>query len=88
MIKEFKHEYVNTLPHRDDMIDGILYISERTWQASHLCPFGEQEEIITPLIRGGWSFYLDENGAVTLSPAVTSERNDITYTIHKGYAIA
>lgn len=88
MIKEFKTAYVDTLPHKKDMEDGIVYVSEKTWQASHLRPFGEEDEIITPLIRGGWSFYVDDNDAITLSPAITSEVNGITYTINKGYAIA
>lgn len=88
MIKKFKTKFVDTLPYKEDMQEGVLYISEKAWRASHLCPFGEQEEIITPLMRGGWSYFLDDNNAVTLSPEVTSETNNVTYSIHKGYAIA
>lgn len=87
MIKEFKTNYVDTLPYKEDMEEGIIYISEKTWQASHLCPFGETEEILTPLIRGGWSFFVSDDDAVTLSPAITSELNNITYSIKSGYAI-
>lgn len=88
MIQEFKTVYVDTLPYKEDMEKGVIYISEKAWRASHLCPFGEDEEIITPLIRGGWTYYVDENDAITMFPSITSEANNITYTIHKGYAIA
>ncbi len=88
MIKKVKAIYVDTLPNKNDMEEGIVYISEKAWRASHLCPFGKTEEIITPLIRGGWSFFVDKNDAITLSPAITCEVNNITYTIQKGYAIA
>lgn len=88
MIQKFKISYVDKLPYKEEMDPGIIYISEKTWQASHLCPFGEPEEIVTPLIRGGWSYYVDKNHAATFFPEITSEINKITYSITKGYAIA
>ncbi len=87
MIKQFKTLYVDTLPLKKDMEEGIVYVSERTWQSSHLCACGCGDEILTPLVRGGWKHVVNEKDEITLFPSVTSESCDSTYSINQGYAI-
>lgn len=87
MIQEFTTEYVEILPNKEHMEQGVLYVSLGTWQSSHLCACGCSDEIITPLIRGGWSFYADDQKRPTMSPAITNNSCDSYYEINKGYAI-
>lgn len=87
MIKKFETVHVNSLPIRSEMEENQIYISEKTWQSSHLCACGCGEEVLTPLLRGGWHYYTNEENDVTLSPSITNQVCDSTYSINQGYAI-
>jgi len=87
MIKEYKTHYVDSLPKRENMKVNTIYVSEKTWMSSHLCACGCGEEVITPFIRGGWNYYIDDNDSITISPSIVCESCSTSYKIHKGYAI-
>lgn len=87
MIVQYKLKHVDSLPTRETMEEGVLYLSEKTWMSSHLCACGCQEEIITPHVRGGWRYQVSDKEEITLSPAITNDICDSTYQIQKGYAI-
>ncbi len=87
MIKKFEIEYVETLPLRDNMKENIIYLSEKTWNSSHLCACGCGEEVITPFVRGGWRYQVNSSDEITLSPAITNDICNSTYKIQQNYAI-
>ena len=58
--------FVEVIP---DVIEpGLLYVSMRFRTASHLCPTGCGEEVVTPLDRDEWILTFD--GTVTLRPSI------------------
>ena len=67
------------------MEEDTLYLSERSWNATHLDFMGNGEEIMTPFIRGGFHYNLDDNNEVSILPAITTSQDD-TYVIKNGYA--
>jgi hypothetical protein len=48
---------------------GVLYISERYRTASHMCPCGCGEKVVTPLSPADWQLTFD-NGLVSLRPSI------------------
>lgn len=75
---KFNHiipQFLTFIPETDKLEPGILYISKLYKTASHLCPCGCGELVVTPLgitaeIEGWW--LLQNGDKVTLSPSVGS----------------
>lgn len=87
MIKKFETVFVDVLPFKDEMKENEIYVSEKSWQSTHLCACGCGEEIVTPHVRGGWKYHTNEDNDITLMPAVMNESCNSYYKIEKGYAI-
>ena len=78
---------VEELPYKKDMEVGYIYVSQRSWISTHLNPFDPEEEIITPHVRGGFRYHLDDKNDITITPTIYPENSDISYQITSGYAI-
>ena len=85
MIKKIKTELVNTLPYKEEMEEDTIYISERSWNATHLDFKGSGEEIMTPFLRGGFGYNLDDDNEITIFPEIVTSQNEV-YLIKNGYA--
>lgn len=77
--------YVECIPHREEMVQGVIYVSRKYQTAAHLCACGCGNESVTPLgCSHGWDFKV--NGTkVTLSPSIlnTNCPNKAHYFIRK-----
>jgi hypothetical protein len=62
----FKPQFSEFIPKEKQ--EGILYISMEYATASHLCPCGCGELVVTPLSPTGWQLQFD--GAVSLNPSI------------------
>lgn len=62
-----QHSFVDTVPHV--LEPGLLYISIRYRTASHLCPCGCNNRVVTPLRPERWHLEYDGE-AVSLSPSI------------------
>lgn len=73
-ITTFRPEFVPfTIPEREEMEEGVLYISEEFNTAIHLCACGCGVEVVTPLGAGRWTLTRAGEGAgeeVSLSPSI------------------
>lgn len=87
MITKFNTVYIDSLPLRNDMKENTIYVSKKTWQSSHLCACGCGEEVLTPNIVGGWSYFVDEDDNLTMRPGIHNDICKSSYEIRKGYAI-
>jgi hypothetical protein len=63
-----RHEFVELIPRELEL--GVLYVSLRYRTATHLCPSGCNQEVMTPLGRDDWTLSFD--GTVSLYPSVGS----------------
>jgi hypothetical protein len=63
-----RHEFVEFIPR--ELEPGVLYVSLRYRTATHLCPSGCEQEVVTPLGRDDWTLSFD--GTVSLYPSVGS----------------
>lgn len=64
---EYKYEFTEFIP--DKLEDGVLYISIPYATASHKCPCGCEQEIVTPLSPTDWNIVF--NGvSVSLYPSI------------------
>lgn len=86
MISKLETKFVDTLPLKEDMVEGVFYLSERTWSSTHLNPFNPDEEVITPHVRGGYRYHINKNKDISITPDIITDSN-ITYRITQGYAI-
>lgn len=66
-------EFVEFIPR--DLVEGVLYISERYQTASHKCACGCGEKVVTPLSPADWQLNIDQAGLVTLHPSVGNWNN-------------
>jgi hypothetical protein len=66
--RPLRHEFVEFIP--QELEPGVLYVSMRYRTATHLCPSGCNQEVVTPLGRDDWTLSFD--GAVSLYPSVGS----------------
>lgn len=85
MLKKIKTEFVDSLPYKEDMEEGTLYLSEKSWNATHLDFKGSGEEIMTPFIRGGFNYNLNDDKEITIYPEITNSQDEVYY-IKNGYA--
>ncbi|MFA6234122.1 MAG: DUF6527 family protein [Bacteroidota bacterium] len=64
---KFKLERVYYMP--EEMVSGVLYVSEEFGIAIHMCPCGCGEKIKTPLGPVDWSFEETQDGP-SLDPSI------------------
>ena len=64
---EIRPQFVDFIPQRLEV--GVLYISERYKTASHLCPCGCGEKVVTPLSPVDWTLR-NSAGVVSLHPSI------------------
>lgn len=64
---KLKHEFVEFIPEQLD--NGIIYISIPYATASHKCPCGCGNEVVTPLTPTDWSLFFD-GVSIGLDPSV------------------
>lgn len=64
---EIRPQFVEFIPQRLEA--GVLYISERYRTASHLCPCGCGEKVVTPLSPVDWTLRND-GGLVSMHPSI------------------
>ena len=64
-------KFVEFIPERLEA--GILYVSMEYNTATHLCPCGCNNEVVTPISKKGWQITYDGD-AVTLRPSVGSRK--------------
>lgn len=64
---EIRPEFVESAPAQ--LIDGVLYISDRFRTALHKCCCGCGREVVTPLNPAKWS-YIQQGNLVTLKPSI------------------
>lgn len=68
MIKEVR--YVEYIPPREEMEQGVMYVSRQFQTAVHLCACGCGNESVTPFGGShGWDFR-SNNNKVTLHPSI------------------
>lgn len=78
-IFDLKPEFVETI--QDDLIEGVLYISEKYGCAIHLCACGCGIKTVTPIGRDEWS--LSKNiDKVTLRPSIGNFMGENPYHAH------
>jgi len=67
-LSTIRPEFVEFIPR--ELVEGVLYISERYQTASHKCACGCGEKVVTPLSRADWQLNKDQAGLVTLHPSI------------------
>jgi hypothetical protein len=67
MIAALKPEFVEFIPEK--LEDGFIYISEEYKTATHRCPCGCGNKVVTPLSPTFWRLN-NENGLVSLYPSI------------------
>lgn len=78
-IFELKPEFVETI--QGDLVEGVLYISEKYRCAIHLCACGCGQNTVTPLGNNEWSLSKN-NDAVTLRPSIGNFSGESPYHAH------
>jgi hypothetical protein len=66
-MKTIQHEFVEAMP--KELLEGRLYVSIKYKTASHKCPCGCGNRIVTPIIPGRWKLTFDGK-VVSLSPSI------------------
>jgi hypothetical protein len=61
--------FVEFIPENENLVEGIIYVSEKYKTSTHLCPCGCGNLVVLPFGNGGWQ-YLRTNDEVTFSPSV------------------
>ncbi len=87
-MKTIDHKFVEFIPERQDMEDGIIYISLDYDTAVHSCLCGCGQQVVTPLSPTDWK--LTYNGeSVSLNPSIGNWEFDCKshYWIRKGKII-
>lgn len=64
---KLQHNFVDTIP--QDLNPGVLYISVHHRTASHMCPCGCQNRVVTPLRPERWHLKYDGE-TVSLNPSI------------------
>ena len=71
--EEVRLEFPLTMPNKEQMELGTIYVSIKYQGANHLCLCGCGEESYLPLnAENGWSLFTDKNGKPTLSPSIST----------------
>ena len=65
--RKFRPEFVEFIP--ENLKPGVLYISIEYSTASHLCPCGCGQKVITPIRPDQWTLTWDGE-TVSLSPSI------------------
>lgn len=65
----FEHRFVEMMPARDQLQNGVLYISMEFGLAVHLCACGCGEKAVTPFSPAEWSVTYDGE-SVSLQPSI------------------
>jgi hypothetical protein len=60
--------FVDSYP--DVLKEGVIYVSERFSQATHLCCCGCGTQIVTSLKPAKWSLYKSPDGSITIRPSI------------------
>lgn len=66
-VKSITPKFVTHLP--EELMEGVLYISEEFATAAHMCCCGCKEEVITPLNKASWRLIKSGN-MVSLHPSI------------------
>lgn len=76
-------EYVYFMPKKEDMKEGIIYISKEFELAIHLCACGCGFQTVTPFKNkfGGWDL-TDNDGNITLRPSIGNFSGENPYHAH------
>lgn len=71
---KYQVEYVETMPPREEMQEGIIYVSEKYGVAIHLCACGtcgnQTVTSLQPFWESGWQFTKHEDGTISLWPSI------------------
>jgi hypothetical protein len=70
---------------KDDMIPGVIYISERFSTSKHLCLCGCGGLVVLPFNEEGWK-YENTNGQISITPSVLNNWCGSHYIITNGVA--
>jgi hypothetical protein len=68
-VDRLQHRFVETMPARDQLMDGVLYVSIEFGLAVHLCACGCGEKVVTPFSPAEWSMTYDGE-SVSLQPSI------------------
>lgn len=83
---EITFEKVEFIPTKEEMKQDVIYISDKYKTSSHLCLCGCGMETVTPLISGQWSYSVNTNDKLSMSPSVGNYNFPCNshYIIYKG----
>lgn len=73
---EYRPEYVEHVPPVGDMVDNVIYVSERFQIAIHKCLCGCGDETVMPFRNGGWNLIKHEDGKISFTPSVSNYQSD------------
>lgn len=78
--------YIDSLPVKEKMEQGRIYISKKFNGSSHLCLCGCGMECYLPISKGEWEL-TDDNGKITITPSIQQRFScESHYIITKGIA--
>lgn len=79
---------VEFMPSENEMIDKVIYISDRFETASHKCLCGCKLLTVTPLRKGEWRYQIDKQDQISMQPSVGNFQYPCKshYIITKGVA--
>ena len=67
-----KVQFVEFIP--ENIQEDILYISLEYKTATHLCPCGCMNRVVTPIGGDGWELIIHEDTIISLSPSIGNFR--------------
>ena len=81
-------EKVEYIPMKQEMKQGVVYISDRFGTAVHACLCGCRSLTVTPLGVNGWRYVFNEQHGLTMTPSIGNFKFDCKshYIITKGTA--
>ena len=74
MINKLIPKYCNSIPEKEFLTEGILYIV-KNHIAIHLCACGCGLETVTPLSPENWKL-IDNDGLITLRPSIGNTKSE------------
>jgi Family of unknown function (DUF6527) len=73
-VNSLVRKYVEFMPERSEMTEGIIYISRLYNLAIHLCACGCGTETVTPLNAAtGWDL-VDDGKTISLTPSIGNQK--------------
>lgn len=67
--KVYSTEFVDRMPEKEDMVNGIVYVAPHFECVLHKCMCGCGEVISTPITQGQWSWEFDGRN-ICLTPSI------------------